>query len=528
MKPSSGVPSRSSSGSGASIAPVGGCRGTHAASRGVWAFSVSPPTTIAAVGWTKLFAPQSGSLESTAKSHERKSLASCRHDTRVDAERLTRTATDARVRPAFPVAMAPATALGAARSSFVASAGAFLGAGRRAPRAGRSPETRHRGPVRVRAAGAFIKLIEIPAARGIAKGLMIPARKFMDGASGEENVLSSIAVRVPNEQPCVPFETAPLLPLSGYDVGEVPFVMQAVCYYERTLDVEALGDALAQTLVAYPLLAGRLDLANPDARRKGVRLTNDGCPLRCVTSDATFERLPDDYADASRRFLDYEPWIDIMLGGAPAVHGEGDAVRGGRERPWGLHVARGERRAGLHRVPRGVGGARAGPRPPDGTAGVRSRAPSAAAGDGPGRDDGDAQKRGLRERGPHADAGKGARRGQSAGAGLPAVPTRKPPDGARLERKPGAHRATRRRRRVAERSALRARLAGVGPAARAGRGRVSAKRHGAGARHRGHRARREERFAGHVFRQRQRRRVHGAPRNRRRKPAHGETGARRD
>ena len=225
--------------------------------------------------------------------------------------------------------MAPATALGAARSSFVASTGAFLGAGRRAPRAGRSPETRHRGPVRVRAAGAFIKLIEIPAARGIAKGLMIPARKFMDGASGEENVLSSIAVRVPNEQPCVPFETAPLLPLSGYDVGEVPFVMQAVCYYERTLDVEALGDALAQTLVAYPLLAGRLDLANPDARRKGVRLTNDGCPLRCVTSDATFERLPDDYADASRRFLDYEPWIDIMLGGAPVFTAKVTQLRGG-------------------------------------------------------------------------------------------------------------------------------------------------------------------------------------------------------
>ena len=121
--------------------------------------------------------------------------------------------------------MAPATALGAARSSFVASAGAFLGAGRRAPRAGRSPETRHRGPVRVRAAGAFIKLIEIPAARGIAKGLMIPARKFMDGASGEENVLSSIAVRVPNEQPCVPFETAPLLPLSGCSDGGLFCVM---------------------------------------------------------------------------------------------------------------------------------------------------------------------------------------------------------------------------------------------------------------------------------------------------------------
>ena len=232
--------------------------------------------------------------------------------------------------------MAPATALGAARSSFVASAAASLGSGRRAPRAGRAsrcgarrPETRHRGPFRVRAAGAFIKLIEIPAARGIAKGLMIPARRFMDGASGEENVLSSVAVRVPNERPCVPFETAPLLPLSGYDVGEVPFVMQAVCYYEKTLDVEALVRALAQTLDAYPLLAGRLDLANPDPTMKGVRLTNDGCPLRCVTSDVTFPDLPDDYADASRRFLDYEPWIDIMLGGAPVFTAKVTQLEGG-------------------------------------------------------------------------------------------------------------------------------------------------------------------------------------------------------
>ena len=232
--------------------------------------------------------------------------------------------------------MAPATALGAARSSFVASAAASLGSGRRAPRAGRAsrcgarrPETRHRGPFRVRAAGAFIKLIEIPAARGIAKGLMIPARRFMDGASGEENVLSSVAVRVPNERPCVPFETAPLLPLSGYDVGEVPFVMQAVCYYEKTLDVEALVRALAQTLDASPLLAGRLDLANPDPTMKGVRLTNDGCPLRCVTSDVTFPDLPDDYADASRRFLDYEPWIDIMLGGAPVFTAKVTQLEGG-------------------------------------------------------------------------------------------------------------------------------------------------------------------------------------------------------
>ena len=181
----------------------------------------------------------------------------------------------------------------------------------------------------MRAAGAFIKLIEIPAARGIAKGLMIPARRFMDGASAEENVLSSVAVRVPNERPCVPFETAPLLPLSGYDVGEVPFVMQAVCYYEKTLDVEALVRALAQTLDAYPLLAGRLDLANPDPTMKGVRLTNDGCPLRCVTSDVTFPDLPDDYADASRRFLDYEPWIDIMLGGAPVFTAKVTQLEGG-------------------------------------------------------------------------------------------------------------------------------------------------------------------------------------------------------
>ena len=232
--------------------------------------------------------------------------------------------------------MAPATALGAARSSFVASAVASLGAGRRAPRAARasrggarSPETRHRGPVRVRAAGAFIKLIEIPAARGIAKALMIPARRFMDGASGEENVLSSVAVRVPNEPPCVPFETAPLLPLSGYDVGEVPFVMQAVCYYEKTLDVEALVNALAQTLSSYPLLAGRLDLADPNRERKGVRLTNDGAPLRCVTTTLTFADLPDDYADASRRFLDYEPWIDIMLGGAPVFTAKVTQLKGG-------------------------------------------------------------------------------------------------------------------------------------------------------------------------------------------------------
>jgi len=40
----------------------------------------------------------------------------------------------------------------------------------------------------VRAAGAFTKLIEIPAARQLAKGLMVPARMFMDGASTKESV----------------------------------------------------------------------------------------------------------------------------------------------------------------------------------------------------------------------------------------------------------------------------------------------------------------------------------------------------
>ena len=170
----------------------------------------------------------------------------------------------------------------------------------------------------MRAAGAFIKLIEIPAARGIAKGLMIPARKFMDGASGEENVLSSIAVRVPNEQPCVPFENAPLLPLSGYDVGEVPFVMQAVCYYRETLDVEASSDALAADAGRVPAARRSPGPRDPDPSRKGVRLTNDGANFRVVRdADTPFDALPRDYADESRRFLDYEPWIDIMLGGAP-------------------------------------------------------------------------------------------------------------------------------------------------------------------------------------------------------------------
>ena len=94
-----------------------------------------------------------------------------------------------------------------------------------------------RGAPQVRAAGAFTKLIEIPVARGVAKASMVPARRFMDGASAGEDVLSSVLVRVEHADVSVPPDAAPLLPLSGYDVGEVPFVMQAVCYYRETLDV---------------------------------------------------------------------------------------------------------------------------------------------------------------------------------------------------------------------------------------------------------------------------------------------------
>ena len=145
---------------------------------------------------------------------------------------------------------------------------------------------------------------------------MIPARRFMDGASASEDVLAAISVRASAES--VPFAHAPLLPLSGYDVGEVPFVMQAVCYYRETLDAGLLERALAATLERYPILAGRLDLSDPDPSRKGVRLTNDGANFRVVRdADTPFDALPRDYADESRRFLDYEPWIDIMLGGAP-------------------------------------------------------------------------------------------------------------------------------------------------------------------------------------------------------------------
>jgi hypothetical protein len=42
-------------------------------------------------------------------------------------------------------------------------------------------------------------------------------------------------------------DVAALLPLSGYDVGEVPFVMQAVCYYRETLDVGRAWQILLAT-----------------------------------------------------------------------------------------------------------------------------------------------------------------------------------------------------------------------------------------------------------------------------------------
>jgi len=176
---------------------------------------------------------------------------------------------------------------------------------------------RRRGDAQRRHAGAFTKLIEIPAARGVARTLMVPARNFLDGANAKELVLDCATVRAPDNDVVSP-DVAELQALSGYDVGEVPFVMQAVCYYETTLDVGTLEVALRKTLGKYPMLAGRLDLQTPGYASKGVRLTNDGVPLRVVRdNNQRFENLPQDYADATRRFLDFAPWIDLMLGDAP-------------------------------------------------------------------------------------------------------------------------------------------------------------------------------------------------------------------
>ena len=219
--------------------------------------------------------------------------------------------------PAAPLALASSLPL-RSKTAFTTRAGSH---GKRSHQS--------RGTLLVRAAGAFTKLIEIPVARGVARALMVPARRFMDGADAAGTVLDAIDVRVPDADARLPLELAPLIPLSGYDVGEVPFVMQAVMYYRDTLDVGVLERALRDALAAYPLLAGRLDLSDVDASRKGVRLTNDGVPLRVVRSELDFDALPGDFAAESRAFLDYEPWIDVMLGGAPVFTAKVTQLRNG-------------------------------------------------------------------------------------------------------------------------------------------------------------------------------------------------------
>ena len=175
-----------------------------------------------------------------------------------------------------------------------------------------------RGDACARDAGAFTKLIEIPVARGIARAAVAPAKKFfLDGKRATERGSENATVRAPDTDRAA-YDAAPMQGLSGYDVGEVPFVMQAVCYYEETLDVGVLERGLRTTLGKYPMLAGRLDLRTPGWENKGVKLTNDGVPLRIVRDDdLKFADLPQDYASETRRFLDFSPWIDVMLGDAP-------------------------------------------------------------------------------------------------------------------------------------------------------------------------------------------------------------------
>ena len=170
----------------------------------------------------------------------------------------------------------------------------------------------------MRDAGAFTKLIEIPIARGVARAAVAPAKKFfLDGKRTSEREFANTTVRAPDTD-LAEYERAPMQALSGYDVGEVPCVMQAVCYYEETLDVGVLERGLRATLAKYPMLAGRLDLRVPGWQNKGVKLTNDGVPLRVIADDdLKFEDLPQDYASETRRFLDFSPWIDVMLGDAP-------------------------------------------------------------------------------------------------------------------------------------------------------------------------------------------------------------------
>ena len=107
---------------------------------------------------------------------------------------------------------------------------------------------------------------------------MAPAKKFfLDGKRTSEREFANTTVRAPDTD-LAEYERAPMQALSGYDVGEVPFVMQAVCYYEETLDVGVLERGLRATLAKYPMLAGRLDLRVP-ANAAIMRLQSGVCRL---------------------------------------------------------------------------------------------------------------------------------------------------------------------------------------------------------------------------------------------------------
>ena len=86
----------------------------------------------------------------------------------------------------------------------------------------------------IRRAGAFTKLIEIPAARAVAKGVMVPARNFMDGANGGELVLdrSDLASR------------AIELAAAVAAMGECPDDLEVVgdCEVEGELEGEGEGE----------------------------------------------------------------------------------------------------------------------------------------------------------------------------------------------------------------------------------------------------------------------------------------------
>ena len=99
--------------------------------------------------------------------------------------------------PAAPLALASSLPL-RSKTAFTTRAGSH---GKRSHQS--------RGTLLVRAAGAFTKLIEIPVARGVARALMVPARRFMDGADAAGTVLDTIDVRVPDADARLPLELAP-------------------------------------------------------------------------------------------------------------------------------------------------------------------------------------------------------------------------------------------------------------------------------------------------------------------------------